>query len=105
MVIYAVRDKDTGKLVSNLTNPRKKYWDRKQNALTAMSANNHINRVLKRNLELVTFELVEVSADIGSLTFFLSRLRSGHIHPRLLDTTALDLMVRARRIFRQTTLW
>lgn len=70
MVLYAVRDKDTGKLVSNLTNPRRKYWDRKQNALSAMSGNNYVNRVLRRNLELVTFELVEVDTDIGSLTFF-----------------------------------
>lgn len=52
--IYAVRDTTTGKLVSNITNPRRKYWDRKGNALAA------INRSYrKHNLELVTFVLVE----------------------------------------------
>lgn len=53
--LYAVRDITTGKLVSNLTNPRRKYWDRRGNAVSAIQ--NHYGR---KNLELVTFKLVEV---------------------------------------------
>ena len=53
--LYAVRDKTTGKLVSNITNPRRKYWDRRNNAEAA------IRKSYNRNhLELVVFELVEV---------------------------------------------
>lgn len=66
--IYGARDIDTGKLVSDITNPRRKYWDKKGNAEKAID---HYNRTrglkgYNRNkgdhgeLELVTFELVEV---------------------------------------------
>lgn len=57
--IYAVRDESTGKLVSNLTNPRKKYWDRRANAEEA------IRKKIKYypNLKLVTFELVEAGKE------------------------------------------
>lgn len=54
--IYAVRDEKTGKLVSDLTNPRRKYWDRKANAEEAIRK----NIKYKPNLKLVEFELVEV---------------------------------------------
>ena len=54
--LYAVRDEDTGKLVSNLTNPRKKYWDRRGNAENAIRKNIKYHPKLK----LVVFELVEV---------------------------------------------
>ena len=30
--LYAVRDLDSGKLVSNITNPSRKYWDKRANA-------------------------------------------------------------------------
>ena len=56
--LYAVRDMDTGKLVSDITNPRRKYWDRKGNAVSAM--NGGIRRHKHTNLKLVVFELVEV---------------------------------------------
>ena len=63
--IYAARDASTGKLVSNITNPRRKYWDRRGNALSAI--NDHNGRFLRGRarsncgmLELVTFRLVEV---------------------------------------------
>lgn len=61
--VYCVRDEDTGKLVSNITNPRRKYWDRKGNAESAIR--NAKGRYYKdpRNLKLVTFELVEVEGD------------------------------------------
>lgn len=56
--LYAVRDTDTGKLVSDITNPRRKYWDRKGNAIAAISGG--IRRHKHKNLKLVVFELVEV---------------------------------------------
>ncbi len=57
--IYAVRDESTGKLVSNITNPRRKYWDRRANAEEAIRRNIKYNPKLK----LVVFEIVEVADD------------------------------------------
>lgn len=59
--LYAVRDMDTGKLVSNITNPRRKYWDRRGNALSAIR--NAKYHGIHKNLKLVVFELVEVTDD------------------------------------------
>ena len=59
--LYAVRDTDTGKLVSDITNPRRKYWDRRGNALSAMNAG--YRRCKHKNMKLVVFELVEVADD------------------------------------------
>lgn len=69
--IYGARDKDTGKLVSDITNPRRKYWDKRGNAVSAIDCYNrgYANRKLPRSsnkgehgtLELVTFRLVEVA--------------------------------------------
>ena len=68
--IYGARDTVTGKLVSDITNPRRKYWDKKGNAQKAIDAYNcrYANRKLEYynnkgehgTVELVTFELVEV---------------------------------------------
>lgn len=68
--LYGARDVNTGKLVSDITNPRRKYWDRKGNAVKAIEHYNryYANRKLKPFdnkgehgiIELVTFELVEV---------------------------------------------
>lgn len=68
--LYAARDVNTGKLVSDITNPRRKYWDRKGNAEKAIEYYNrsYANKKLKPfdnkgehgTIELVTFELVEV---------------------------------------------
>ncbi len=63
--LYAAREIETGKLVSDITNPRRKYWDRKGNAINAIDAyNNNVcwryNKGNHGKLELVTFELVEV---------------------------------------------
>lgn len=58
--LYAVRDEGTGKLVSNITNPRRKYWDRKGNAESAIRNAKGSYYKDPRNLKLVTFELVEV---------------------------------------------
>ena len=69
--LYAARDVSTGKLVSDITNPRRKYWDRKGNAEKAIDYYNraYANRKFKPfdnkgehgTIELVTFELVEVT--------------------------------------------
>ena len=71
--LYAARDVNTGKLVSDITNPKRKYWDRKGNAEKAIEYYNrgYANRKLKPfdnkgehgTIELVTFELVEVIED------------------------------------------
>lgn len=62
--LYAARDKSTGKLVSGITNPSKKYWQRKQNAISAIENANRkrlrYGYTHRGELELVTFELVEV---------------------------------------------
>lgn len=69
--LYAAREIKTGKLVSDITNPRRKYWDRKGNAEKAINDYNkryanttfniyNENRGRHGTLELVTFELVEV---------------------------------------------
>lgn len=58
-IIYAVRDEDTGRLVSNITNPRKKYWDLRGSALTACAK--ALSRKWEtRRLKVVAFKLVEV---------------------------------------------
>ena len=59
--LYAVRDMDTGKLVSNITNPRRKYWGRMGNAKSAIVYAG--SRTKGRRLKLVVFELVEVEED------------------------------------------
>ena len=59
--IYGARDTSTGKLVSNITNPRRKYWDRKGNAINAINTYNSRTVKYKHGkIELVTFRLVEV---------------------------------------------
>lgn len=63
-IIYAVRDEDTGKLVNDITNPGRKYWDKRGNAVNAINAYN--SRTVKHKhgaLELVTFKLVEVNEE------------------------------------------
>lgn len=68
--LYAARDTNTGKLVSDITNPKRKYWDKRGNAVSAIDYYNraYANRKLPYSankgehgtLELVTFRLVEV---------------------------------------------
>ena len=68
--IYGARDTTTGKLVSDITNPRRKYWDKKGNAEKAINDYNrcYANRKLPYSankgehgfIELVTFDLVEI---------------------------------------------
>lgn len=69
--IYGARDTATGKLVSDITNPRRKYWDKKGNAQKAIDYYNQryankklgvtANKGEHSMIELVTFELVEVN--------------------------------------------
>lgn len=69
--LYGARDIVTKKLVSDITNPKRKYWDKKGNAVKAIEAYNRsyanktfptysVNRGMHNKIELVTFELVEV---------------------------------------------
>ena len=61
-IIYAVRDEDTGKLVSNIKSPRKKYWDKRGNAVNACQK--ALSRKWEnRKLKVVTFKLVEVTEE------------------------------------------
>ena len=62
--MYAVRDTGTGKLVTNLTNPGHKYWEKKGNCLNAIEAyykSRYRRHKYEGPLKLVTFELVEVT--------------------------------------------
>ena len=71
--LYGARDTATGKLVSDITNPRRKYWDKKGNAQSAIDYYNKLYANKKLNyscnkgehglIELVVFELVEVKED------------------------------------------
>lgn len=71
--LYAARDTATSKLVSDITNPRRKYWDKRGNAQSAIDyynrsyANKKLNYGCNKGehglLELVVFELVEVKED------------------------------------------
>lgn len=58
---YAARDKNTGKLVSGITNPSHKFWQRQGDCESAIRRYN-CDRYKRGNydLELVTYELVEV---------------------------------------------
>lgn len=64
LYLYSARDTTTGKLVSDITNPGKKYWQNKAAAVAAI--NKHNNRVnyygrYHGKLELVIWNLTEVS--------------------------------------------
>ncbi len=71
LYLYAARDTVTRKLVSDITNPKRKYWDKRGNAVKAIEsyncsyANKNVpkyisNKGSHNTIELVTFELVEV---------------------------------------------
>jgi hypothetical protein len=55
--IYAIRDEDENKLVSDLTSTHKKYWDRRKSAEAVIRR----NRRYRPTLKLVTFQLVELT--------------------------------------------
>ena len=64
MLIYAVRDKNTGKIVKDITNPGHKFWEIKGYCQKAIDNYNKGNYYRRRNpkydLEMVTYKLVEV---------------------------------------------
>ena len=60
MKVYAARDKNTGKFVSDLTSRSKKFWERKNACVEAISNyNSHSYRFRNYNLELVELVCVE----------------------------------------------
>lgn len=63
--LYAARDKSTGKLVCDITSPGKRFWQRKDSCIEAINKHNrdrgHYHYARHGELELVTFELVEVT--------------------------------------------
>lgn len=64
--IYCARDTLTGKLVNDITNPGRKFWETKGNCVNAINSYNnrtHYDRKHPKHgpLELVIFELTEVS--------------------------------------------
>ena len=65
MKLYAVREIQTGKLVTGLTNPSHKFWERKsdcENAVRRANKGPFINGsyIMNNNFEMVIFEIVEV---------------------------------------------
>ena len=62
MRLNAARDKNTGKLVSGITSPSHKFWQRKgdcENAIEKYNKNKKWNRT-NYDLELVIYDLIEV---------------------------------------------
>lgn len=57
MKVYAARDKNTGKFVSDLTSPRHKFWVR-ENACREAIAKHNQNRPFWSNYDLELVELV-----------------------------------------------
>lgn len=54
--LYGVMDKSTGKLVSNLTNPRHKYWETRKTAENAVRRFMSRYYNIDRQLEVVEIE-------------------------------------------------
>lgn len=55
-ILYGVMDKSTGKLVSNITNPRHKYWEKRGTAENAVRRYNSRYYNAERQLEVVEIE-------------------------------------------------
>ena len=65
MKLYAAKDKNTGKLVTGLTNPSHKFWHRRTDCENAIRKYNN-SRYKRGNydLDLIVYELVEVKEDV-----------------------------------------
>lgn len=62
--VYAAREITTGKLVSDITNPRKKYWQQENACRDAINKHNCGRSFSYHDkLELVKFRLVEEVED------------------------------------------
>lgn len=59
MKLYAARDKNTGELINHLTNPHRKFWEKRGMCENAINNKPY----LKELLEVVEFELVEVKPE------------------------------------------
>ena len=60
MKLYAVRDRKTGKLVNNITNPKRRFWKKKGVCrLACLNPHPDIFTGDKTELEVVEFEVVE----------------------------------------------
>lgn len=62
MILYAARDKNTGKLVVDITSPGHKFWQRKGDCENAIRNYNR-RRVKRYDLELVVYKLVELTEE------------------------------------------
>lgn len=61
MKLYAARDKNTGKLVSDLTSKGHKFWHRRADCEAAIRRyNGQTYKWRNYDLELVVYELVEI---------------------------------------------
>lgn len=65
LTLYAARNPQTGKLVSDITNPRKKFWQIRSAAVVAIRDATCGRWKKYDSLELVTFNLVEVEDEQG----------------------------------------
>lgn len=67
MFLYAVRDKKSGKIIKDITNPGHKFWEVKGYCQKAIDNYNKGNYYRRRNpdydLEIVTYELVEICSN------------------------------------------
>lgn len=61
--LYAVEDEETGKLVSDITNPKRRYWDKRGNAVNAIQHHMHSRKRKYKKLNLVTFKLEPFSTE------------------------------------------
>lgn len=63
--LYGVMDKSTGKLVSNITNPRHKYWETRKTAENAVRKFMSRYYNADRQLEVVEIECkVKVTSEV-----------------------------------------
>lgn len=63
--LYGVMDKSTGKLVSNITNPRHKYWETRKTAKNAVRRFMSRYYNIDRQLEVVEIECkVKVTSEV-----------------------------------------
>ena len=63
--LYGVMDKSTGKLVSNITNPRHKYWETRKTAENAVRRFMSRYYNIDRQLEVVEIECkVKVTSEV-----------------------------------------
>jgi len=63
--LYGVMDKSTGKLISNITNPRHKYWETRKTAENAVRRFMSRYYNIDRQLEVVEIECkVKVTSEV-----------------------------------------